>query len=398
MPGIFVSYRRQDSAGHVGWLTDHLRQRLPQAPVFRDLDGIHAGVDFVVAVQQAVASCEVLLAVIGQQWLSSVDAHGRRRLDDLNDFVRLEVATALQRDIVVIPVLVQGAAMPPADALPAALAPLTRRNAIELSDARWQYDVERLVTELERVLEHAAPRGTGQPLAVPKQPTSAALPHETHPPAPARLWMRRVLLLLLALVLPAGIYGVVAALSGSEPAMRTTPTRSPASGPTTVAVAGGAGSPLATAVATAARTPPAGSPSAEAGGATPWPTPASVGQPDAIVRVAANLRTGPGTRYPVIAAYKPGSALRVLGQDGGRQWVKVQPRDGRVGWVAKQLLTVQIPAAQIPILQPPTPQPPTWTAQPPTWTPRLPTWTAQPPARTPRLPTPTVVVPLGADG
>src|ERR687885_256723 len=154
MPGIFVSYRRQDSAGHVGWLTDHLRQRLPQAPVFRDLDGIHAGVDFVVAVQHAVASCEVLLAVIGQQWLSSVDAHGRRRLDDLNDFVRLEVATALQRDIVVIPVLVQGAAMPPASALPADLAPLTRRNAIELSDARWEYDVERLVAELERVLEH----------------------------------------------------------------------------------------------------------------------------------------------------------------------------------------------------------------------------------------------------
>jgi uncharacterized protein YraI len=387
MPGIFVSYRRQDSAGHVGWLTDLLRQRVGQAPIFRDLDGIRAGVDFVVAVQQAVASCEVLLAVIGQQWLSSTDAQGRR-LDDPNDFVRLEIATALQRDIVVIPVLVQGAAMPPASALPADLAPLTRRNAIELSDARWQYDVERLVTELERVLESTAPTGLRQPLAQPEQPTPSAPPRVTHPPAQARL--RRVLLLLLAISIPGGIYLVISAASGSNPAARATPTGPPAGGAAASAVAGGAGSQTQTAVPTAVGTPPTGPPPAEAGGPSRRPTQSPVAQPDAVVRVAANLRTGPGTSYPVIAAYTPGSAMRVLGQDAARQWVKVQPPDGRVGWFSKQLLAVQIPAGDIPILQPPTPRPPTRTRRPPTWTPQPPTWTPPPP-------TPTVVVPPGSD-
>ena len=121
MSYIFISYRRIDSAGHVGWLNDDLSERFGQDHIFRDIETIQPGADFVEAIQQAVGSCDVLLAVIGRQWLAVTDATGRRRLDDPDDFVRLEIATALARNIPVIPVLVQGASMPAAHELPGPL-------------------------------------------------------------------------------------------------------------------------------------------------------------------------------------------------------------------------------------------------------------------------------------
>lgn len=111
-----------------------------------DINAIEPGMDFGVRIEQAVESCDVLIALIGDDWLDIADASGRRRLDDPEDFVRLEIASALRReDLRVIPVLVEGATMPPAIELPTDLKPLARRNALELSDARWRYDVERLI-------------------------------------------------------------------------------------------------------------------------------------------------------------------------------------------------------------------------------------------------------------
>jgi hypothetical protein len=151
MAGIFISYRRSDSAGYTGRLMDDLKEQFPTSEVFRDVEAIEAGADFVEAIDKAVGSCSVLLAVIGPRWLSANDAGGRRRIDDQNDFVRLEITTALRRDVRVIPILVEGAQMPAADELPDDIKPLSRRQAHELSDRRWDFDVDQLFTALEKV-------------------------------------------------------------------------------------------------------------------------------------------------------------------------------------------------------------------------------------------------------
>jgi hypothetical protein len=142
---IFISYRRADSEGYVGRLYDQLIERYDRNDIFLDVGTIKPGEDFVDAIEEAVGSCDVLLAVIGPQWLGMSDEQGQRRLDNPHDFVRLEIATALKRDILVIPVLVHGAAMPGPHDLPGDLAALSRRNAIELSHDRFAYDVDRLV-------------------------------------------------------------------------------------------------------------------------------------------------------------------------------------------------------------------------------------------------------------
>ena len=148
--GIFVSYRREDSSGHAGRIFDNLAAQFGQRQIFMDVDSIAPGEDFVEALRSAVGACDVLIAIIGRQWLTTSGGAGRR-LDDPNDFVRLEIATALERGIPVIPVLVQGATMPPPDALPQDLAKLSHRNALDISDVRWQHDVARLVDAIESI-------------------------------------------------------------------------------------------------------------------------------------------------------------------------------------------------------------------------------------------------------
>lgn len=147
--GIFISYRRDDSSGHAGRLADRLVEHFGRNRIFVDIDTIEPGEDFVAVIENAVSSCDILIAVIGQNWLS---ATGSGRLDNPNNFVRLEIATALRRDIRVIPVLVQRASMPKPQDLPEDLLKLTRRNAVELSDLRWQTDVDQLISVMERVL------------------------------------------------------------------------------------------------------------------------------------------------------------------------------------------------------------------------------------------------------
>jgi hypothetical protein len=155
--GIFISYRRQDAPGYAGRLYDVLAARFGDDHVFRDIGGIEPGTDFANRIGDAVGSCAVLLAVIGPQWTTVTDATGTRRLDDPDDFVGLEVGSALRRpDVIVIAVLVDSARMPPARELPAALAELARRQALELSDRNWRYDVDSLLATLERVLGRAS--------------------------------------------------------------------------------------------------------------------------------------------------------------------------------------------------------------------------------------------------
>ena len=152
---VFISYRREESAYAAGWLFERLRTRFGAPNVFKDVDSIPLGDDFVEGVRRAVGSCEVLLAVIGPIWLTIVDGQGRRRLDDPDDFVRLEIETALARGVRVIPVLVNGADMPRVDELPPGLEGLARRQAIELDPARFEADADRLVLVVGETLDQA---------------------------------------------------------------------------------------------------------------------------------------------------------------------------------------------------------------------------------------------------
>ena len=163
MSQIFISYRREDSAGHTGRLRDALSAEFGAARIFRDLDTIAPGDDFVQAISRGVASCAVFLAVIGRNWLAAADRDGRRRLDTPADHVRTELTEALQRGVRVIPVLVQGAAMPQASDLPDSLKPLADRNAIALDDDDWPSDVQRLVQTIRHDLGgSAAPRAVNE--------------------------------------------------------------------------------------------------------------------------------------------------------------------------------------------------------------------------------------------
>jgi hypothetical protein len=142
------SYRREDSAGWTGRLSEHLKERFGADSIFMDIDTIQPGADFTEALQAAVSSCDVLLAMIGPNWATVTDQSGKRRLEDPADWVRTEIAVALTRKIRVIPVLVGGASVPTIDLLPDDLDALAQRQAHELTDTRWAYDVEQLVKTL----------------------------------------------------------------------------------------------------------------------------------------------------------------------------------------------------------------------------------------------------------
>ena len=148
---VFISYRRQETAWPARQLYDLLVAELGADRVFKDVDNIEPGDDFVERIQSAVGSCQVLLALIGPQWLTAKDATGARRLDDPEDFVRLELETALYRDDVrVIPILVDNAKMPSPQELPKGLAALTRRQAVEINPVN--FDTRRLLRVLNDTL------------------------------------------------------------------------------------------------------------------------------------------------------------------------------------------------------------------------------------------------------
>lgn len=145
---IFISYRREDCAGHAGRLCDRLDEAFGEESVFRDVEDIAAGEDFIDTLHAQIDQCSVLLALIGPRWLGATDAAGQRRLDNEHDWVRREIARGLARGIRVIPVLLQGATLPSAAELPDDLADLPRRQAVELRDTQFDRDAELLIQHL----------------------------------------------------------------------------------------------------------------------------------------------------------------------------------------------------------------------------------------------------------
>jgi hypothetical protein len=150
MKGIFISYRRADSAPYAGRICDHLRRTFPSLSVFMDVEAITPGSDFIHAMDANLADSAVVLAVIGPQWESIRASHGQ--LEAANDYVVRELAAALQGQAVVIPLLVGGAKMPSAATLPPSLHELSRRNALEISDGRFAEDAERLCKAISDAL------------------------------------------------------------------------------------------------------------------------------------------------------------------------------------------------------------------------------------------------------
>jgi hypothetical protein len=149
---IFINYRRDDSISTAGRLHDRLAQTFGRKNLFMDVDHVPAGVDFVEYLHSQVAACDAFLAVIGPDWLDAKDDDGRRRLDNPDDFVTIEIAAALARNIRVIPVLVDGARMPKADKLPDSLKPIVRRNAVEIRNTQFGRDAEAPIGKIKEAV------------------------------------------------------------------------------------------------------------------------------------------------------------------------------------------------------------------------------------------------------
>jgi hypothetical protein len=152
MAGIFITYRRDDAFGVAGRLSDRLTQSFPRREIFMDVDAMKPGLDFAKQLDEQVAKCDVVLAVIGPGWLNATDDKGRRRIDLPRDYVRIELASALKREIPVIPLLVNGTALPSEEDLPDELKSLSHRHALELRHSRFSADSETLVTALSEIL------------------------------------------------------------------------------------------------------------------------------------------------------------------------------------------------------------------------------------------------------
>jgi hypothetical protein len=150
---IFISYRRSDSADIVGRIYDRLVQEFGRAAIFKDVDSIPLGIDFKGYLDRTLSECTVLLAIIGDRWIDATDADGKRRLEDPSDFVRIEIESALEQGIAVIPLLVRGAQMPDEEDLPAGLKKLVYRNGIPIRpDPDFHRDMDRLIAALEEYL------------------------------------------------------------------------------------------------------------------------------------------------------------------------------------------------------------------------------------------------------
>jgi hypothetical protein len=228
-PGrIFITYRRTEADFPASWLYERLADRFGGGQVFKDVDSIEPGEDVAEVIADAVGSCDVLLVLIGDRWLTITDEDGKRRLDDPGDLVRLEIEAALERNVRVVPILVGHAKMPRAEQLPASLGMLARRQALELNPNRFKSDLGRLLRVLERTLEEEPPRHEPEeepPRREPeeesprREPEVPAAPVPASPPAGSgqgrrrgRSWRprpRRLLqlaaVLLVAVVLVGGV-------------------------------------------------------------------------------------------------------------------------------------------------------------------------------------------------
>jgi hypothetical protein len=176
MGTIFISYRREDSSGYAGRLHDRLVSRFGSERMFRDIDNIEPGVDFVEVINRVLAQCGVMLVVLGPRWLTCADSAGRRRIDNASDYHRMEIEAGLNRSIRVIPVLVDGADMPAESDLPDSMKAFARRNAIEISDKRFGFDTGKLLEAIDHALKDFERAPVGPP------PKATEVPHESPGP------------------------------------------------------------------------------------------------------------------------------------------------------------------------------------------------------------------------
>ncbi len=230
---IFISYRRDDSEGEAGRLFDDLVRAFGNDAVFMDVAGIKPGVDFRKAIEDSVASCGVFLAVVGPTWATIAGTDGKRRLEDPNDFVALEISSALKREVPVIPVLVHDARMPPAELLPEALKNFSYRNSVELSHARWNSDVALLVEALKayvtpsssRQPDSVAPVHANVPvqLPAPHHPSGTATPE----PAKSKIPVRAGIGAAVVLAIGVGIFFATRPAPTPGPAPNPSPSPTP---------------------------------------------------------------------------------------------------------------------------------------------------------------------------
>ena len=208
MRAIFISYRRDDTEGQAGRLFQDLSATFGSDTVFMDVSGIEPGIDFRRAIEKQTESCGVLLALIGRNWLTITNPDGKRRLDDSNDVVRFETASALRRDIPVIPVLVQGARMPRPEDLPDDLKDLAFRNSVEITHARWDSDMQLLIKALQPHVQRAVPaqtEGAHRSAAAAEVPSHTASPSAPQSlPQRERKWGAFLIALAALLVLGGG--------------------------------------------------------------------------------------------------------------------------------------------------------------------------------------------------
>jgi YVTN family beta-propeller protein len=235
LPKIFISYRRSDTtAGYASWIYDRLTEAFGEENVFMDIDSLPLGVDFVDQLEATLHQSDVALVLIGPNWLTATFESGARRLDDPEDFVRLEVGRLLRTDVRVIPVLVDGAKMPAGNELPGELSPLARRQGLvfnrhgggairDLTKAIREADAERARTAIR---SPAPPREPPPPPpeAPPREPAAPGPEPPVDPadePPPERRSHRRLILAAAAAVIVAAIIGVVVATGGGGSASHT---------------------------------------------------------------------------------------------------------------------------------------------------------------------------------
>lgn len=216
--GIFISYRHKDTQGEASRLADDLRAALPDVQIFRDVETIAPGEDFVVALERALSECSVMLVLIGPIWLETRDAQGRRKIDDSNDWTRLEVATGLKRNVRVIPVTCRDAPLPASEELPEDIRDLRRRQAFQLDNDRWRYDFEQLVEKLAQ--SEGFKRAQRTAASAPLAPAA--------PPEPPRKSTKRWLMIAAGVVV---VVVVIASMLESDPGLVVPPTEPKGGGP-----------------------------------------------------------------------------------------------------------------------------------------------------------------------
>ena len=228
MNTVFISYRRETTAGEARALFNELLGKLGKNSVFMDVDSIALGRDFRGALQKTLESCNLMLVLIGKDWADVKDEEGRIRLQNPGDFVRLEIEAALKRDIVVTPILVQGAHMPAPEQLPADIRDLVYRNGFELSHSRWESDFAEMTRRLNLDIAKED-RRVEQSASTAASPDTSIAPDAR--PAPGRRFLRRPIgvtrrqALGVAALAAAGTGAIIAAPSIrrllSKPSLRT---------------------------------------------------------------------------------------------------------------------------------------------------------------------------------